>query len=238
MGWVGGVMAVRGLAAALTGGWFRGGSGRSRWWQRPCARARRARPVRGRRAAGLLPPPSLTAPASAAATPPQPCSDLPLPSRDPSQGRGAGPRRQGASLRPGRARGGERWQCRGRRGSHSVPPPRAAPCVPAGNMWRRGEQSRAGRVPRRPAVPAGGGGWRRVAVLLAAGATAAAPTPLHQAPAHAAAGGSRLVVACPPGSGSRGCLFTAGLLAPAGFGMGRLGKSLPGVIDCAVETGG
>lgn len=99
-------MAVRGLAAALTGGWFRGGSGRSRWWQRPCARARRARPVRGRWAAGLLPPPSLTAPASAAATPPQPCSDLPLPSRDPSQGRGAGPRRRGASLRPGRARRG------------------------------------------------------------------------------------------------------------------------------------
>lgn len=85
-----------------------------------------------------------------------------------------------------------------------------------------GGERRAGRVPRRAGVPAGGGGWRSVAVLLAAGGMAAAPTPLHQAPALAAAPGSRLVVAEP-----RKSLHGGGLLPWSASGWEGLENRCP-----------
>lgn len=135
-----GVAALLGAMAAAPGeGRFRGGR---RWGL-------------GSRAAGRLPAPAVTAPASPRR------GDLSPPSRDPRAGRLP-------SSRP--AGGGGAGD-----GSHSAPPPRAAP---RGSRWQHVAERGAGRVPRRPGAPRG----ERARCRSAAGGrgTAAAPTPLRR----------------------------------------------------------
>lgn len=170
------VVAVRGLAAALRGGWVPG--------EPLVATAARARggglgPCASCRPPSFpTPPPSLSdSPGLFPRLPAQRGSrgraggDLPLPSGDDPpptprsrQGRGAGPRR---SLPSSWRRGREVAGPRGRRGSPvPLPPPRAAPCGPC---WQHVVVAAAGRGEAGCGELPGEAGWRSVAVLLAAG---------------------------------------------------------------------
>lgn len=174
------VVAVRGLAAALRGGWVPG--------EPLVATAARARGGGLGPCASCRPPsfptppppplPSVTAPASspvcrrnAAAAGGQgvtfrcpPETTPPPPTPRSRQGRGAGPRR---SLPSSWRRGREVAGPRGRRGSPvPLPPPRAAPCGPC---WQHVVVAAAGRGEAGCGELPGEAGWRSVAVLLAAG---------------------------------------------------------------------
>lgn len=188
-------MAVRGLAAALTGGWFRGGSGEP--LVATAARARRARappPPPGR--AFLLPSsPSLTAPASPVRR--RAAGGQGVTFRCPPETPLKAAAEAAVSLPASRPEVAVAGTARG--GSHCVPPPRAAPCGPC---WQhvaagRGGESRACAAPAGSASAGGGGeaGGVSQCCWRPGGGTAAAPTPLHQGP------GARCGSRQPSGSG-------------------------------------
>lgn len=173
---------MRGLAAALTGrlvpGWLGravGGNGR--------ARARRARP-----------PPSFP-PRRRCRRPPR-LGDSPGLSRVAAGGQGVTFRcppspvkaAEGGSLPSSRPEVAVAGTARKPFRAATSCKPRA---VPTGNMWRRGEESRACAAPDGSACRGGGGG-RSVAVLLAAGGARRRRPPLctKPPPAQAAAPGS------------------------------------------------